>query len=212
MTFFHCPKCVSHFYLWSHQNGLYQQFSYQHSVQDLLSEVTQLCLTLCNPMDCRLPGFSVHGNFQARELEWGAISFSRGSSRPRVWTWVSHNVGRRFTLWATRETPRSLRYSLRRLSFSKGFSFLSELSWGSLLTVHSNVDWFFFFSINLRTPPASMHYPVPRLLPHFLGICFNSSPLPGPISVLVHLGCYNINTIDWVTYEQKNFFLTLLEV
>ena len=41
------------------------------------SEVTQSCPTLCNPMDCRLPGSSVHGIFQARVLEWGAIAFSR---------------------------------------------------------------------------------------------------------------------------------------
>ena len=40
------------------------------------SEVAQLCLTLSNPMDCSLPGFSVHGIFQARVLEWGAIAFS----------------------------------------------------------------------------------------------------------------------------------------
>ena len=47
------------------------------------SEVTQSCLTLCNPMDCSLPRSSVHGIFQARVLEWVAISFSRGSSQPR---------------------------------------------------------------------------------------------------------------------------------
>ena len=40
------------------------------------SEVTQLCLTLCDPMDCSLSGSSVHGIFQARVLEWGAIAFS----------------------------------------------------------------------------------------------------------------------------------------
>ena len=40
------------------------------------SEVTQSCLTLINPMDCSLPGSSVHGIFQARVLEWGAIAFS----------------------------------------------------------------------------------------------------------------------------------------
>ena len=44
------------------------------------SEVAQSCPTLCDPMDCNLPGFSVHGIFQARVLEWVAISFSRGSS------------------------------------------------------------------------------------------------------------------------------------
>ena len=40
------------------------------------SEVTQSCPTLCDPMDCSLPGSSVHGIFQARVLEWGAIAFS----------------------------------------------------------------------------------------------------------------------------------------
>jgi len=38
------------------------------------SEVAQLCLTLSNPMDCSLPGSSVHGIFQARVLEWGTLT------------------------------------------------------------------------------------------------------------------------------------------
>ena len=63
------------------------------------SEVTQLCPTLCDPMDCSLPGSSVHGIFQARVLEWVAISCARVSSRPRGRTWVSHIVGRPFTIW-----------------------------------------------------------------------------------------------------------------
>ena len=67
------------------------------------SEVTQSCLTLCDPVDCSLPGFSVHGIFLARVLEWVAISFSRGSCRPRDWTWISCIASRRFTLWAMRE-------------------------------------------------------------------------------------------------------------
>ena len=45
--------------------------------------VTQLCPTLCNPMDCSPPGSSIHGILQARIVEWVAISFSRGSSQPR---------------------------------------------------------------------------------------------------------------------------------
>ena len=64
---------------------------------------TVSCLTLCDPMDCSLPGFSVHGIFQARVLEWGAISFSRGSSWPRDRTQVFCIAGKRFILWATRE-------------------------------------------------------------------------------------------------------------
>ena len=68
-----------------------------------VSEVAQSCLTLCNPMDCSLPGSSIHGIFQARILECIAISFSRRYSRPRDWTWVSRIVGRPFTVWATGE-------------------------------------------------------------------------------------------------------------
>ena len=49
----------------------------------------QSCLTLCDPMDCSLPGSSVHGISQVRILEWVAISYSRGSSRPRDQTPVS---------------------------------------------------------------------------------------------------------------------------
>ena len=48
-----------------------------------LSEVTQSCLTLCDPMNCSLPGSLVHGIFQARILEWVTICFSRVSSQPR---------------------------------------------------------------------------------------------------------------------------------
>ena len=53
------------------------------------SEVAQSCPTLCDPMDCSLPGFSIHGIFQARVLEWVALSFTRGSSLPRDRTQVS---------------------------------------------------------------------------------------------------------------------------
>jgi len=45
------------------------------------SEVAQSCLTLSNPTDCSLPGSSVHGIFQARVLEWGAIAFSKDGQR-----------------------------------------------------------------------------------------------------------------------------------
>ena len=66
----------------------------------------QLCPTLCDPLDCSLPGSSVHGILQARILEGVTISFSRGSSRPGNQTWVSCTVGRFFTNWATREALR----------------------------------------------------------------------------------------------------------
>ena len=65
--------------------------------------VARCCLTLCNPMDCNLPGSSVHGVFQARILEWVAILFSRGFSWPRDRTHVSCFAGGFFTTSATRE-------------------------------------------------------------------------------------------------------------
>ena len=61
-------------------------------------EVARSCPTLCDPMDCSLPGSPVHGIFQARVLEWVSISFSRRSSQPRDWTRVFCIVGRCFTI------------------------------------------------------------------------------------------------------------------
>ena len=72
------------------------------------SEVTQTCPTLCDSVDCSPPGFSIHGVFQARMLEWVAISFSRGSSLPRDRTQVSCIEGRCFTLRATWEACTNL--------------------------------------------------------------------------------------------------------
>ena len=51
--------------------------------------LTQSCLTLCDPMDCNPPDSSVHGIFQARILDWVAISYSRGYSQPRDQTYIS---------------------------------------------------------------------------------------------------------------------------
>ena len=58
--------------------------------------------SLWDPIDYILPSSSVCGIFQARILEWVAISFSRGSSQPRDWARVSRIVDRRFTIWATK--------------------------------------------------------------------------------------------------------------
>ena len=74
----------------------------------MLCVCAQSCPTLCDPMDCSLPGSSVHGISQARTLEWVAIPFSRGPSWSRDQTQVSCTAGGFFTLWATREAPLSL--------------------------------------------------------------------------------------------------------
>ena len=65
--------------------------------------VIQSCLTLCNYLDCRLPGSSVHGILQAKLLAWAAVPFSWISSWPRDQTWVSCIADRFFTIWTTRE-------------------------------------------------------------------------------------------------------------
>ena len=80
------------------------------------SEVAQSYPTLCDSVDCSLPGSSLHGFFQARILEWVAISFSRRSSWPRDWTQVSRIIGMRFPVWATREVPQSLALEADALS------------------------------------------------------------------------------------------------
>ena len=73
-------------------------------------EAAQSCPTLCDPVDYSLPGSSLHGILQARVLEWVAIAFSRGSSRPRDQTRVSRIPGSRFNLWATREAQSGHRW------------------------------------------------------------------------------------------------------
>ena len=95
------------------------------------SEVSQSCPTLCDPVDCSPPSSSVHGILQARVLEWVAISFSRGSSRPRDWTQVSRIAGRCFNLWATREA-RSRDDKFLMLLFVWGSLFPSFISEGQL--------------------------------------------------------------------------------
>ena len=63
----------------------------------LHAQSLQLCLTLWDPKACNPQASSVHGILQARMLACVAISFSRGSSWPRNWTWVSCIAGRFFT-------------------------------------------------------------------------------------------------------------------
>ena len=84
-----CPDLVFHFFS---SIPLWKWSSY-------------LGLTLCNPMDCSLPGSSVHGFFHARILEWVAISFFSRSSQTRDQTQVSCTAVRCFTISAIREVP-----------------------------------------------------------------------------------------------------------
>ena len=78
-------------------------------------KVAQSCPTLCNPMD-----YTVHGVLQARKLKWVAVPFSRGSSRPRDGTQVSHIAGRFFYQVSHQGSPRILEWVA--FPFSRGSS------------------------------------------------------------------------------------------
>ena len=87
--------------------------------------VSQSCPTLCDPMDCIPLGSSVCGILQARVPEWVAISYSRGSSRPRDWIRVSRTAGRFFAVWAPREAhsdkPTQNLFSVHWIPQTQGF-------------------------------------------------------------------------------------------
>ena len=115
--FFISPKC-----LFGQINKMW--YTYKERKKE---SVVQSCPTLCNPTDCSPPGSSVHGIFQARVLQWVTISSSRGSSRPRDWTQVSHIAGRRFTVWATREY--------------NGILFCNKREWGTNTCYNMDKAW-----------------------------------------------------------------------
>ena len=75
-SFWLCCLCLNLLFLWGVCGCVH-------------TKLLQSCPTLCNPMDCCLPGSSVFGILQAKILEWIAIPSSRGSSIPRDWTCVS---------------------------------------------------------------------------------------------------------------------------
>ena len=91
-------------------------------------------------MDCSLLGSSIHEIFQARILEWVAISFSRRSSQPRDWTQISCIVSRCFTIWATKEgkSPQSLQQNVLFLVPGSKFS-------GLVFDIISPISLFFIF-------------------------------------------------------------------
>ena len=84
-------------------NCTYSNYALRKSESEVKMLVAQLCLILCDCMDCSQPGFSVHGILQARILEWIAIPFSRGTSPPRDRNLDFLISGRFFTVWAPRE-------------------------------------------------------------------------------------------------------------
>ena len=103
-------------------------------------------------MDCSPPGSSIHGILQARILEWVAISFSRGSSRPRDRTQGSHIAGRCFNLCITREALKYKNPSTNIKDFKGGKEArLKEEGGGGR-------RWW-VKGVALQTSPAAYRYP-----------------------------------------------------
>ena len=130
--------------------------------------VTQSWLTLCDPLDCSLPGSSVHGILQDRILEWAAISFSRKSSWIRDQSWVSCIAGGFFAIWAIREalwipklTSNSIWLKWNLLKSHQHLS-SSQRSLAQCLVHPSTPEISIFFSPSPRTSPS----------PSFCWLCF----------------------------------------
>ena len=117
-------------------------------------KVTQLCLTLCDPIDCTPPGSSIHGILQARILESIAMPPSRGSSPPRDWTQVPCIAGRLFTMWTTREGAREAtrEFALARICKTqeksvKNFCVLSPITYNITITIGNNIYVFKIYQV-----------------------------------------------------------------
>ena len=112
--------------------------------------VVKPCLTLCHPMACSPPGSPVHGIFQARILEWVAISFSRASSQPRDWTHISC-IGRQILYhWVTWEA-RDATLQVKPVEKLEGGAFI--LSKVPKTEIHELCLWYMWWtadSINLE--------------------------------------------------------------
>ena len=92
---------------WNKKRKTYTIWHHLYVESKVKVKVTQLCPTICEPMD-----YTVHGILQARILEYSIVAycFSRGSSQPRNKTKVSSIAGGFFTNWAMRETLWNLKY------------------------------------------------------------------------------------------------------
>ena len=132
--------------------GLYQgvwflesKFSFVRNCYLCACSVVQLCPTPCDPMDCSPP---VHGIFQARILEWGAIFYSRGSSQPRDQAYVS-----------------CVSYTGRQILYHSA-------TWEVLL--HCHPKWLYHCAL----PPGMIDPVVPKLYQRLTLLVFGISAIP----------------------------------
>ena len=118
------------------------------------SEVTQSCPTLSDPMDCSLPGSSVHGIFQARVLEWGAIAFSKGKELPTPVIWLGESHGQ-YSSWGRNKLNTTEWLSLHSTSINCWPWFLSDTS----ISKPARVQWILFTVLtSLTSVPVRENY------------------------------------------------------
>ena len=132
---FHLPSVTKilaehglHPLLWFEESEV--QIRHSHGLL-LLLLVAKSSPTLSRPMDSSPPDSSVRGIFQARTLEWAAISSSRGSSQSGDWICVSCTGRRIFYHWATWEAPKSCSTSLQKTAILKNWEDRAKRSTGS---------------------------------------------------------------------------------
>ena len=118
-------------------------------------EVSQSCPTLSDPMDCSPPGFSVHGVFQARVLEWGAIAFSINSSRSLlIESCIFSILFPEFLIIFT---------IIILNSFSGSLPTSSSFTWTSVFLVYSFICVVFFCLFSIFLNLLCLRSPFPRL-------------------------------------------------
>ena len=125
------------------------------SAQICVCESISHILLFCNPMDCSLPGSSVHGVLQARILEWVAVSFSRGSSPSKYQTQVSALQADSFPY----EPPGKPSVQMESVNFSPTPSSEHQVSWKS---VPSKLQFLQCLTIIIKTPNKALCFLQPQ--------------------------------------------------
>ena len=146
-------------------------------------------------------GSSVHEISQARVLEWGAIPFSRGSSWPRDWTWVSCITGRFFIYWATWEAPKYIIFSKSPSQVNLKLRIKSII----LFPTNHNISNLFFLKILI------FYYNLVSFIKHLTSACYAmlscvqlfATPWTVPHQVPLSMGILQARTLEWVSMSSS---------
>ena len=152
-----------------HRSGL----PFPSTMYESESEVAQSCLTLHDPMDCSLPGFSIHGSFQARVLEWDAIAFSYTEKKSLFfWLYLFMNSQKRGYIWFNKYLGNGMEHiALNLLCKFKSSSYSAQHLLFHHLLYHLIISYLIFWL--LGTSWATLGWKKHKL----------ESRLPGEISI-----------------------------